>query len=152
MRSLVVVLVALLAGCDTAPESPEERIRALFDEVERASREKDLGALRAMISEGYSDSAGRDKQAIEAILIAQYLRRGSIYVLVRVRDLELEESSRARVDLVAGLARTPVLDLADLRRPQADIYVFDVALAEEDDAEWRVVRAAWRPARPDDLM
>ncbi len=133
-------------GCDRPPETPEARIRALFSEVERASRERDLGTLRDMISETYSDTRGRNQEDVRAILTAYYLRRGSIYVLTRVRTLELQENGRARASVLAGLARAPTLDFGDLRRPQADVYVFDLDLAEEEDTRWRVTAASWRQA------
>ncbi len=148
---LAAVLLVLLTGCDRPPLTPEARIRALFSEVEQASRERDLATLRDMISESYSDERGRDKADVSAILTAYYLRRGSIYVLTRVRSLELQENGRARASVFAGLARAPTLDFGELSRPQADIYVFDLELAEEEDKNWRVTRAAWRRARPADL-
>ena len=143
---LAVVLLGLLMGCDRPRETPEARIRALFSEVERASRERDLAALRDMISESYSDTRGRNKKDVSAILTAYYLRRGSIYVLTRVRSLELQDNARAHASVLAGLARAPTLDFGDLRRPRADIYVFDLELAEEEDARWRVTQASWRRA------
>ena len=149
--TLAVLALVLLAGCSAPEASPEEKIRALLTEVERASRDKDLGALRDVISERYADSAGRDKRELDGILTAQYLRRGSVHMLTRIRSLEFPRAAHAEASVLAGLARTPVLDFADLRRPQADIYVFDLELAEEDDSRWRVIRARWRPARPDDL-
>ena len=147
---LAIVLLGL-TSCDSPPQTPEARIRALFSEVERASRERDLTTLRDMISESYSDTRGRDKADVSAILTAYYLRRGSIYVLTRVRSLDLQENGRARTSVFAGLARAPTLDFGELSRPQADIYVFDLELAEEEDKNWRVTRAAWRRARPADL-
>ncbi len=148
---LAIVLLVLLTSCDRPPQTPEARIRALFSAVERASRERDLATLRDMISESYSDTRGRDKADMSAILTAYYLRRGSIYVLTRVRSLALQENARAQASVLAGLARAPTLDFGELRRPQADIYVFDLELAEEEDERWRVTRAAWRPARPADF-
>ncbi len=148
---LAVALLGLLVGCDRPPETQEARIRALFSDVERASRERDLVTLKDMISQSYSDTSGRDKEDVGAILTAYYLRRGSIYVLTRVRGLELQEDARAHASVLAGLARAPTLDFGKLRRPQADIYVFDLDLAEEEDERWRVTRASWRPARPADL-
>ncbi len=148
---LAAVLLVLLTGCDRPPLTREARIRALFSEVEQASRKRDLATLRDMISESYSDERGRDKADVSAILTAYYLRRGSIYVLTRVRSLDLQENGRARASVFAGLARAPTLDFGELSRPQADIYVFDLELAEEEDKSWRVTRAAWRPARPADF-
>ncbi len=149
---LAVVLLALLAGCDRrTPLTPEDRIRALFSEVERASRERDLVTLKDMISESYSDTRGRNKADVSAILTAYYLRRGSIYVLTRVRSLELQDNARAHASVLAGLARAPTLDFGEIQGPRGDIYLFDLDLAEEGDADWRVTRASWRPARPGDL-
>ena len=48
---------AWLGGCAAEDVSPEARVRAFFDEVERASSEKDLKALKAIVSERYKDAA-----------------------------------------------------------------------------------------------
>jgi hypothetical protein len=148
---LAGLLLALVPACAAEDDSPEAQVRRLFDEFERASREKDLKALKSFISESYRDSAGRDKRALTGIMTGYYLRRGSVYVLLRIQELELPEPGSARAELLAAMARTPLLDWNEMPRVKADAYVFDVGLADEGNGEWRVVDAAWRPATADDL-
>ncbi len=144
------LLFAGLGGCAAEDVSPKARVRAFFDEVERASSEKDLKALKAIVSERYKDAAGRDKRDLTGMMTGYYLRQGTIHLLLHVRELDFPEPGAAQAEVLAAMARTPVLDWDELPRIRADAYVFELALAEED-GDWRVVDAAWRPATADDL-
>jgi hypothetical protein len=53
--------------------------------------------------------------------------------------------------MFAALASVPGGVLPDLKNLSADVYRFDLTLADEDGT-WRVVRAAWSPATVKDLL
>jgi hypothetical protein len=144
----------LLVGlaCSGAPPDPEDEIRALLVELERASRERDVSALRERVSERYLDREGRAKPEIDALITGHYLRGGTVYLLLRLRALELgPQDATARADVLAGMARVPLDDWTRLRAARGDAYVFALDLARED-GEWRVTRAAWQPADLSDLV
>lgn len=148
---LAGLLLAALPGCAADDESPETQVRRLFADVEQAVREKDLKALKGFISESYRDPAGRGKREVSGLLTGYYLRRGSVHLLVRVRDLAFPEPGIARVELLAAMARMPLLDWGQVPELRADAFVFEVELLDEDGGEWRVTAADWRRASLDDL-
>lgn len=143
--------VAIAVGCGPPPEA-EARLRALFEEAEQALEARDLGDAKAFISETYRDDAGHDKRELVRYLAGLLLRNQQVHVATRIRELDVEEEEgRGRVVLVAGLASGPVSSLADLKRLRADVYRFEFDFLDED-GEWRLVTAAWKPASADDLL
>jgi hypothetical protein len=148
------VAVALLAGpaCSPEPESPEARIRALLDQMEVAAEQKDLGPLKAMVSEQYSDERGNDRQAVLGLLTYHFLRNQSIHLLTRVRAIEFPEPGRATVSVYVAMAGRPIPDADALTRLRADLYRFEFRLAEGGESGWLVTGAAWRPAETADFL
>ncbi len=150
-----LVTLALLTtplGCGSEPESPESQIRRLLKDIERASREKDVAALKALVSERYADAEGRTQRDISGILTYHYLRRRDVYLLTRIESLEFPTPGSASLSVLGALAGTPIESPDSIRSLRADVYRFDLGLEDEGDGEWRVVRGAWRPAQLDDFM
>jgi hypothetical protein len=154
MIRLLALHCALLAGlaCTGAVPDPEAEIEALLDELERASRERDIAALKDRVSERYADPEGRGKAELDALIGAHYLRGGTVYLLLHLRSLEtVADDSSARASVLAGMARVPLEDWSRLRATRGDAYVFELELAREG-GDWRVTRASWEPATLDDLL
>jgi hypothetical protein len=149
--ALGCALLLALGACSGGVADPEQEIRALLTELERASRENDIRALKGRVSERYSDAEGRAKSEIDGLIAAHYLRGGTVYLLLHLRELELADESSARADVLAGMARVAIESFARLRQARGDAYVFDLALARED-GEWRVTSASWEPAALEDLL
>jgi hypothetical protein len=150
MRLLALVLAALLAACgdDT---SPEQQIRALVQTAQDAANEQDADALQELVAESYADPRGLTKADIDRTLALQMLRGGRPYVLLRVQELELGDPASAQLRVLAGLARVPVGGFEEMLRLSADVYVFELELANADASAWRVTSARWRPASAADL-
>jgi hypothetical protein len=136
---LAMLAAASLPACAAEPDSPEAQVRALLQRAEAAAEEKDVGALKQMVSESYSDDRGQDRQAIAGLLTFYFLRNQSIYLLTRVGKIEFPEPTRARTTVLVAMAGTPIPDIEELARIRADL-------------DWRVTRAAWRRARADDFL
>jgi hypothetical protein len=148
MLRWVVVLVALLAGCRSRA-TPEQQVRAVIARAADAAEDKDLKALAGLVSGQFAAPEGLDKAALVRMLQLQFLRYPEIHVLVRVPSLALPEPGRAQVVLLAALASLPLKSPADLARASADLYRFELVLAEESKGQWRVQSATWSPVRPE---
>ena len=145
-RVAVSLLAALaLAGCSGGEPTPEERVRAVLAELEAAGEARDVGLLKPHISEAYKDENGNDRRALLGLATAHFMRNQSVYLLVRVNDVVLAEPGQARVDAFVALAGQPIRDATALPELRADLYRFDLRLRDED-GEWRVTAADWRPA------
>ncbi len=150
--SLLLALLTVLSACAGPDATPEQQIRAVLGEIERASRAGEVGVLKDFISEHYRDRQGRTRQDLHSVIRYQYLRHKSVYLLTRIEDLELQPPVRARLVVLGAMASAPILDPGALRAARADVYRFDLELADEGGGEWRVVSAAWRPAGIDDFL
>ncbi len=146
----IAAVAAALWSCGEDASTPEDRLRAFVDAVQAAANESDIDALRGSVSASYTDSRGNDKAQIDRMIGLQILR-GRPYVLLRVQDLALTDPSHAELRVLAGMARVPVGGFEELRKAAADVYVFDLTVADEGTGEWRVTSASWRFAGPDDL-
>jgi len=149
VRHAVLGLCLLALACaDRTP--PEQRVRAVLAALEEGAQQRDAGAMKEHVSEGYSDAQGNDKRAIAQLVAFHLLRNQSVYLLTRVRSVEIAAPGEARAEVLVAMAGTPIEGPEALLALRADLYRFDLALAEEDDA-WRVRSAEWRPAAVDDF-
>lgn len=136
---------AFALACGAEPESPESRVRAVLASLERSAQTRDVGAMKEHVSASYADSHGHDARAIGGIVGMQLLRNESIHLLTRVRGVEIPAPGVARAVAVVAMAGAPIPGPELLPAVRADLYRFDLDLAEEDGV-WRITRAAWRPA------
>ncbi len=149
---MVMVLVSgWLSGCKPGPATPEQRLREQIARAEAAAEARDHGALREMISERYADAEGHDRRAIEGILRITLMRNQSVHLLSRIRSLDLPQPGRADVLVVVAMAGQPIVSEQDLPALRADLYRFSLEFTEED-GEWRITRAAWQRAAPEDFL
>lgn len=151
-RAALLASLGVAVACG-GTDSPEERVRTALAEMERAVEARDLGAARAHVSETYADARGNDKRAVQSLVTAAVLRNPSIHLLSRIARLEVREVGEnriARVRVFVAMASTPLPAVGDLARIRADLYRFDLELADEGDA-WRVVGADWAPASATDF-
>ncbi|HYA37291.1 MAG TPA: hypothetical protein VEI74_03345 [Candidatus Methylomirabilis sp.] len=156
-RRRAILFAALAAtsllpvSCSSAKDTPEAQVRALIARAETAAEQKDLAALRSMISDKYADSEGQDKKAIEAVLRFYFLRNQSIHLFTRIQAITFPEPSRARAVALVAMAGRPIKGEQELERLHADLNRFVVTLAREN-TEWRVVTAEWRRAEAGDFL
>ena len=62
------------------------------------------------------------------------------------QSIEITSPRQAELQMLAGFAGQPVEDMHELRRLEASIYLVDLEVHQEAEAQWRVVRAEWRHA------
>jgi len=143
--------VIAVPACRCSKSTPEEQVRQAIDTVVKAVNERQLGPVAAAISEQYSDEDGNHKEQLVGYLRAQFILRQNLYLVVKLSSLECPEPGHARVGAFAAMAATSGGALPVLRSLSADVYRFDIRMADEDGV-WRVVGADWSPATVKDLL
>ncbi len=145
-----VLGVVVLLGCG-GPADPEVKLRALLEEIEEAVEARDLGGVKDAISEEFRDDAGRDKRELTRYVAGILLRNQNIHLATRVRELSIDADASGHVALIAALASGPIASASDLAQLRADVYRFEFSFVDEE-GEWRLLHARWRPAVPADLF
>jgi len=143
--------ILLALACAPDARSPEERIRAVLAALEAGAEKKSAAAMKKHVSERYADAQGNDKRAIVQLVAFHLLRNQSVYLLTRVRSVEIEAPGEGRAEVLVAMAGTPIAGPEALLGLRADLYRFDLRLADEPDGEWRVRSAEWRPAAVGDF-
>jgi hypothetical protein len=153
MKALLVALLLVAPACKRAL-TPEQQVRAAIAAAEKAAQEKDLRALGGFVSERYNDGEN-DRPLVLGLVRLQFLRFPSIHLLVRVSAVEFPQPGEARAVAFVAMASLPIAAASDLSRMTAELYRFDLELAEEGNrgkGPWRVRSARWAPARPGDFL
>ncbi len=125
----LAVLAASLSGCGTRPE-PELAVRTVIEQAESGAEARDVGAVMDLVSDDYSDAAGRDRRALRALVRGYFVVNPQIELLLQIGSVEFPESNRARVRLRA----------TSIGRTQLDAQAWQLDLVEES-GEWRLLRA-----------
>lgn len=150
--ALVLALAAVVSACSSTPKgTPEDQIRALIANGEKAAEEKDLGTLKNLVSDAYKDEDGNRKPEIMQILAFHLMRNASVHLLTRVRTIEFPELKTAKATVYVGMAGGKLGSIDDLMRYRADLYRVDFTAANEGQPDWRVTSAKWRPADMSDF-
>ena len=141
-----IALLLATTGCGERG-TPESQVRAVIAEAERAAEARDLAGLMALVSPGFQDQQGGDREALKHSLRGYLVMHPSVHLLIRIESLEFPYEDYARVRLTVGTlgresATAAEFDLA------ADVNDVALELKLEGD-EWRVVRAERRSARRD---
>lgn len=152
IRNLVITLTLLisLVAC-TKRETPEQRVRAAIANAEEAVEKRDVATLRNLVSERYTDEEGRDRHAAEGILRLYLLRNEAIHLLTRIEAVSVPTPGKAEAVVYVAMAARPITQAETLNSFNANLYRFELGFAEEDK-QWRVARASWRPAEPTDFI
>jgi hypothetical protein len=150
LASICWLAAALACGGD--PQSPEEQVRTVLEGMERAAEEGDVGAFKAVVSESYEDERGFDKRDLAAYVTFHVMRNTHRRVFSRIRSIEIRDTGRAEVVLIAALAGSAVTTPEELAGLHADVYKIDMDLDDEGDGDWRLVWAQWRRTAPTDLL
>ena len=126
-------------------------MRKTIDSVIAAVRERDIKPVANAVSEQYSDRERNDKQHVLSLVRMQFVVHPNLHLVAKISSIECPEPVQARVLMFAALASVPPGVLPDLRKLSADVFRFDLTMADEDGT-WRVQRASWAPATVQDLL
>lgn len=129
-----MTLAALVACGDK--NSPEQQVRAVIEQMEQAAENRDVGDLKAHLSEEYRDTHGMGAEAAMRYVRGYFIANQSIHLLTRIEDLTFPTDGEARAQVLVGMlgrdaAASDEWDLA------AEVHTFKIALRREDD-EWKV--------------
>ena len=150
MRALGLLGAAgLVAGCRRR-RSPEERARAWLARMEDAVEERDLTAIRELVSARFRGPEDLDRGQAMLLLRARLAGKPAIHLLTRVLDVHAQ-GELVRMEVVAAMAAVPLHGPDELPRIEADIYRWKLELGD-DDGELRVTAASWEPARVPDFQ
>ncbi|MEO1203327.1 MAG: hypothetical protein AAFX10_11500 [Pseudomonadota bacterium] len=134
----LLATAVFLTGCGGEQAGPEAEIRAwiaaMQDDVENERRRDIL----SRVADDYTDRRGNDKEAINNVLRAWFLRKDGITTLVSIDDIEVIADTAANVQLTVGMAGTG----ADMFGISADAYRFELELGDGDDG-WELMSARW---------
>ncbi|MFQ6003880.1 MAG: hypothetical protein ACE5OQ_00110 [Woeseia sp.] len=132
------MICALLTACGGPSVGPEEELRDWVASASAAAGDLDRRALIAMVSENYEDARGNDRDAINKILRAYFLRQKSVALVFGIDELMVSGGTAAEILLtVAGVGTT-----TRALGVNADAYRFALELAKDDD-EWMLIGARW---------
>jgi hypothetical protein len=148
---IILVMAVLLPSCRGVRTSPEEQVRTLIRTAAVAAEQKNIGTLRDLLSEQYTDDQGQNKRAIESLLRLQFLRNENIYLYTQVQGVTLPRPDQAQATVLVAMAGTPIVSVQDLPGLRADLYRFEIEFTLENKT-WRVQRAAWRRAELSEFL
>lgn len=127
--------LAALAACGDK-DSPEQQVRGVIEQMEQAAENRDVGDLKAHLSEEYRDGNGMGAEEAARYVRGYFIANQSIHLLTRIEELTFPTEGEARAQVLVGVlgrdaAASNQWDLA------ADLHTFKIALRREDD-EWKV--------------
>jgi hypothetical protein len=147
---LFAAVFATLAGCG-GREGPEQRVRAFIDHVVASAEARSLRDFPAYLAPGFRTEGGLTRDEALALVARYLLGHRTIHVFQRIQELELRGPDQARVVLVAALAGAPMAGPEDLARLKADLFRFDLELADLGDG-FQVTGALWQRVGLDELL
>lgn len=139
-----------LQGCDSEPQTPEERIRRLISVAEDGAEQRDAGALLDLLADDYRDRRGNDKDKLATLLRLYFFRNQSIHLLTKIENIEFPYQDFARARVIVAMAGQPIAN-TPAALPRASIYRFDLELTLQG-GEWRVTGVEWDRASSGDFL
>jgi len=138
-RNLVFASLAVLViACGGSAGSPEEAVRAWVAKGEVAVEEKDRSGLLGMISDGYADARGNDREQIGDMLRVYFFRQNNIALITSIDSIEMIDDTAATLMVTIGMAGTQNSALGI----RADAYKFEFELTKPED-DWLLIGARW---------
>jgi len=140
--ALNLLVLLLLSACTASPESPEEKINAVIDKMEKAIEERKNSNLMAHIYDEYSDHAGHTKSSLRKMATAYMLRSQNINLVINVQSVELIDNDTAAVEatvLMAGTENNPASNLPFLKFDNQRVS----GVFNQFDEEWLLTSLSW---------
>jgi hypothetical protein len=131
--------------------TPEEQIRATLLEAQAAAEAGEAGDLKSFVSPEYADGEGRDKRAIDGLLVFYLMRNKSIYLHTRIGSIRMVDRERGEVELLVAVAGSPIEGVGALADLSADLLRMNLEVSEEGGG-WKVTSARWRRAELGDFL
>ena len=135
---LAGIAALFLCACGGSSAGPEEELRDWLSRGVTAAENGERRVLVRMISPAYADARGNDRDRVDNILRAYFLRMSNIKLLTAIEEINVFGDSAAELLITVGMAGTHdgVLGFS------ADAYRFSLEL-EKDGDEWVLIAARW---------
>ena len=127
-----------LVGCGGSDEGPEAALRAWVAQGQAYAEEKDRRGLVNMISPGYTDDRGNDRDKISDLFRIYFLRTHSVALITAIDELNVYGDDAGELLLTVGMAGTNDGTFGF----SADAYQFEMEL-ERQGGEWLLTSARW---------
>jgi len=140
--ALNLLVLLLLSACTASPESPEEKINAVIDKMEKAIEERKNSNLMVHIYDEYSDHAGHTKSSLRKMATAYMLRSQNINLVINVQSVELIDKDTAAVEatvLMAGTENNPAGNLPFLKFDNQRVS----GVFNQFDEQWLLTSLSW---------
>jgi len=125
----------------------------MLERAEAAAEEHNVRTLRGLISERFTDGRGRSKDEAVMFLRGFLLRHRPLYILSRIRSIQVSEHQQARVTMVLAIARRPIDDnQQSLGGLEGDLHRLELVLSRQDSADWQILQAEREPAGLQDFF
>ena len=148
---LIFLFAASMLGACQSRTGPEEEIRQLIASGEEAVENNEIGKVRKMIADSYTDDNNRTKRDIISLLTYHTLKQKSIYLLQVIVEILIHDENSAELSLFVAMTGRPIENNSLLPQFQADIYHFTISVTK-DGNDWLVTSASWQPAVLDDFQ
>jgi hypothetical protein len=136
-----VILIGILLACCSTPESPEQQVRKVIEQLELAAEARDTGGVVDHISPEYLDAHGQSREELARSVRGYFIANQSIHLLSRVEQLDFIADDEARAIVQVGMAAREAESSGDWSLA-ADVYEFDVTLRRGGDG-WKIIHAEW---------
>ena len=146
---ILLLLTMMVISC-SSKTTPEEIAATFIKQSETAFEEGNILALKKLVSSNYQDTHNRGAGDVIAIAAA-YIRSSKSMHLLSDLDSAYFEGDLIQARILTAFAARPIMDKSVLGRMQADIYWFDITLAEESGG-WKLVAALWQQATVEDFF
>jgi hypothetical protein len=131
-------LITTLCACGGPSTGPEEELREWVSHGVAAAEGGERRVLVGMISPAYADARGHDRDDVENILRAYFLRMSTIELVTSIAEMKVIDDSAAEISITVGMAgkHDGVLGFS------ADAYQFLLEL-QKDGRDWELISARW---------
>lgn len=141
--SSIVLLISLLVACSGSdPTSPEQRVKAVLEEIEVAAEQRSLSGFMRHISDSYTDHLGQSKDDIRRLIQLHYIKNQNIHIFSTVQSLSIDEDT-ASVEINAAMAATEAEIKSEQGRLRANTHRFSIVLKTVDQQNWQVQSVSW---------
>lgn len=147
-RPAVVALWLVLAACGGEQDGPENQVRALIDAMEQSVEAGSVRQAADFLHAQYTDPRHTSRRAAMRTLFGITQRHRDIHLFTVTKTIELtpQQDSATAVVFVA-MTGVPVESMDALISLKADLYRFELGLAQED-GEWRILSSRWERVDP----
>ena len=146
----LLLIISNLIACSDEELPLEQQISQLNDRAELAAENKDIGALKDMVSDSFK-SGPYDKKSIVQLVQLYMLRHRTIHLYSLTKSLQAIDENNAVAEILVAMAGQPIERADQLVSLRADLMRFNVSYARDED-EWKVIRTEWKRATVEDFL